>query len=832
MLETISNLGQKCADLLRLSTPVDKAFASDGTAKEDKNFFQTVLPYRTFDEEAGLYENKHSLGFCLEVSPLIGVYEFFSEEFSSFISEIGTEKDSIQCLLWADHRIAPLIDRWQAPKLKQGGMAQKSAEKRAHFFKKTLREQTDCPPARDFRFFFSYSSPRKQKRDLLEKKEKALSFFSRISSAKAMAPKDFIATFSGIINYCRETEVQSRPHNPWNYLSCSLCLHGGLEEKNTHLSFETQDEVNHLKLFEVLEYPNEWDAGLTQTLLGDFYNQDRGIFGDFFLHYGIFFPPQERLAQKNNLKSKSLEKQLRFKNLKTFFTNAQREYEETCFVQKELLEGKKLVQTRITMGVFSKPKSMLDVQGNVKSLFAKMGFKIAPCDRIHADEFIRCLPMTWGESPDQLEMKMLRAYKTTITQETGLFVPIAAEWGGNSTDGVPLFGRRGQLAMWDLFATQGNLNAVVVGAAGSGKSVFMQEIILNLFGTGGRVFVLDLGRSFEKICTLLDGQYLFFTEDSNLKLNPFALIPEGGDRETVDTALGMVSAILSTMAMPMEKMDTERQNMINIAVKKSWALLKHKATVDSVIEALKKSEYTTERMRGKSESLIDALQKYTTTGEYRKFFYGEKEISFQSDFVVIETEELKNKEDLQSVILQIFSLMISTEVFMGDRKKRSLICIDEAWDLLKSPQMEGFIESMARRLRKYNGSLLVGTQGLKDFDRSAGAAAAFQNSNWLVLMGKDGNTIPYIKENNLFEVTPQVERYLGSIRKVDGKYSEAFIYNKESGFYTLVQLRLDPFSAYLYSTKAENFQAIQQLKKEGYTVCEAVEKLVSEKGAV
>src|SRR5690606_14277052 len=108
------------------------------------------------------------------------------------------------------------------------------------------------------------------------------------------------------------------------------------------------------------------------------------------------------------------------------------------------------------------------------------------------------------------------------------------------------------------------------------------------------------------------------------------------------------------------------------------------------------------------------------------YFYGESAVDFSSDLVVIETEELKNMADLQSVILQMFTLEITNQIFMGDRNRRCLICIDEAWDLLKSPQMEGFIESLARRLRKYNGALVVGTQSVKDFDRSAGARAAFQ----------------------------------------------------------------------------------------------------------
>lgn len=829
-MQILNRLGQKFAHLLRQNTPIDQVLAEEKATQEENQFFQSALPFRTYCSDSKLYFNKNSLGFCIEVLPLIGGSEFLESELSTLCSDIGEEGDSIQCLLLADHRIQPLLDLWGTPRKTQGGIFEKIAEKKRQFFTKNLREQGDCPPPRNFRFFFSYSSSKQAEKELLEKKEKALSVFNRISKARDLDPQEFLKAFSGIINFNGTTDIAARKWNSFNYIANGLCLPGAVEDKGSHLKFTNNGEEILFKSYEVLEYPDQWSLGGNQLLLGDFFQQDRGLFSDFYIHYGIFFPSQGRMEARIKSKSKLLEQQLKFKAMRKLFSSAPREHEESLFVEKEVLNGKKIIQTRMTVGMFTKASQLLDAEGALKSTYSRAGFKLASCDFIHADEFVRSLPMTWGESSSQREMKLLRAFKTTISHEVGVFMPLLAEWMGNSNRGMPLVGRRGQFATWDQFETEGNLNAVIVGASGTGKSVFMQEMIMSQLGMGGRVFVLDLGRSFEKLCELIDGQYLFFNKESNLNLNPFSLLPTQGDSETLDAALNMVASIVATMAMPMEKIDGDRSNMLNIAVKRAWKNHGSLATIDHVIENLKTGSYQTERMRGNSESLIDSLQKYTTTGEFKNFFYGNNKVTFKSSFVVIETEELKNLGDLQAVILQIFSLMISTEVFMGDRKTRSLICIDEAWDLLKSPQMEGFIESMARRLRKYNGALLVGTQSLKDFDRSPGASAAFQNSNWLVILGKDGNTIPTIKEKNLIELDGQIEKFLGSLKKVDGKYSEAFIYNKGSGFYGLSQLKLDPFSAQLYSTRAENFQAIQALKKQGYSIEGAIEKILSQGG--
>lgn len=62
----------------------------------------------------------------------------------------------------------------------------------------------------------------------------------------------------------------------------------------------------------------------------------------------------------------------------------------------------------------------------------------------------------------------------------------------------------------------------VVGRSGAGKSVFMQELMSSTLGLGGRVFILDVGRSFEKTCHMLGGQFIEFSIDKDVCLNPFS----------------------------------------------------------------------------------------------------------------------------------------------------------------------------------------------------------------------------------------------------------------------------------------------------------------------
>lgn len=837
-MRTINEFGQKLADLFKMSSHMDRAVSHYEPPPEEKDPLASILPFEAWDEGSGIYINARSVGFCIEVIPLLHTHGHFDEEFAELIAEIGEEGASVQCLLWADHRIDPALAAWVRPEPGRGCIGEgqhtllrKIRERRAGFFRREMRSPGEIP-VRNFRFFFSYGKRGFDIAETAKKKTKVLSFFRRTSHAHDPHPQEWLDTFSGLVNFSGNTDMCSRRYDDGNYLCANLCLPGALEEEKERVLFHKEGKTTAFKSLEAIELPEEWSSSGNHMLLGDFFNASRLLPADFFIHFGMFFPSQDKQTAKIALKTKTLGKQLSIWSPKNLLNRSREEYGECLRAERQIREGKKIVLTRINIGLFSDPAKIDADVAVVRSLYAKFGFKILPCDFIHLDEFVRSLPMVWGESASQGLALRTRMFNLTTTAEVPLFLPIVAEWKGNSPTGIPLTGRRGQFSPWDIFATQGNLNVTVVGSSGTGKSVFMQEIIVNLLGCGGRSFVIDLGRSFEKPCHLLDGQYLLFNKGSDLNLNPFAMVPPSDDGDSTVAFLTMITSIVSTMAMPMKKIDVDRENMIASAVRSAWDREGAEATIDTVANEICDAKYETEMMRSKRESLVASLRKFTSVGEYARYFYGKNRVSFNTPFTVIETEELKNMPDLQAVVLQVFSLMISNEIFTGNRERKSLVAIDEAWDLLKSPQMEGFIESMARRLRKYDGSLLVGTQGLHDFDRSPGAKAAFLNSNWLVLMGRDGETIPYLKDNQVMDVTPHVEEMIDSLKKVDGKYSEAFIYNRQSSFYTVAQLKLDPFSASLYSTNAENFRKINTMRKEGIPVERAIEILNEREGRI
>jgi conjugal transfer ATP-binding protein TraC len=834
-----NQMGQRIADFLGASTEVDQLAREREPLSDflDPDYLADILPYRLYDSERKIYENKTSFGFVIEAIPVLAGSEEAQKELSALIREIGEEGADIQACMFADYRIGRFLDLWAQPRRQRGGIFEKIADKKQTFFKEESLAH-DVPP-RIFRFFLSYSQPKPSEKNipffldsLVEKKKKALETFARFSQSFEIEPTQLIEVLSGIVNFDSDTSMQTR--RSWNkntWISRQVGVPGSaIEIRKDGLVFHGANSNSMMRTYEAVDFPDRWNLGYMGEMIGDFLNQSYRISSPFYIHYGIHFPSQQKVETKFQGKAKMLEHQAKFPALVRMFPNMPREREENFFVQKQLLEGEKFVETRLSCGLWADRDHLVRSESTLMALFQKYGFRLKENHYVHLPDFLSSLPMAWGEdSPYVKGLKRIRCMRTTLTQETGNFIPCVGEWWGNSNQGMILTGRRGQLATWDPFAVEGNLNTVVVGPSGSGKSVFMQEMIMSQLGQGSRIFVLDLGRSFEKLCHLLEGQYLNFSDQSQFNLNPFNFIKAKGDIEAQNAALEMVSSIIATMAMPSQKIDKERADILSALVKATWEKKGDHATIDDVIERIKNTSFRSELMIGAAESLQEGLKKFTKQGAYANYFYGSNQVDFQNDLVVIETEELKNMADLQSVILQIFTLTISNQIFMGDRNKRCMICIDEAWDLLKSPQMEGFIESLARRLRKYNGALVVGTQSLKDFERSHGARAAFQNSNWLLMLGKDNDSMNTLKKENLIPMSDLKEMALSSLRMEEGKYSEVFIYHKGSGFFSVNQLKLDPFSAALYSTKATEFQAVQELKRHGLSIENALDWLLTHK---
>ena len=135
-----------------------------------------------------------------------------------------------------------------------------------------------------------------------------------------------------------------------------------------------------------------------------------------------------------------------------------------------------------------------------------------------------------------------------------------------------------------------------------------------------------------------------------------------------------------------------------------------------------------------------------------------------------------------------------------------------------------FIETLARRLRRYYGSLVVGTQSVNDLFATPAAQAAFDNSDWMCLLSQKSESIEQLKKTSRISLTPMMEAQLKSVKTKHGEYSEIMIYGSHG--FAIGRLLLDPYSGLLYSSKAADYSAIKELRDRGLGLTEVLETLL------
>jgi conjugal transfer ATP-binding protein TraC len=218
---------------------------------------------------------------------------------------------------------------------------------------------------------------------------------------------------------------------------------------------------------------------------------------------------------------------------------------------------------------------------------------------------------------------------------------------------------------------------------------------------------------------------------------------------------------------------------------------------------------------------------FTDEGSFGRYFNGPANVRFNSNLVVLESEELNNMPDLQRVVMYIMMYKVMQELYEGDRKQPKLVIIDEAWKALAgdNPAAAKFVEEGYRRARKYRASFFTGTQSAEDYAQGA-AKAAFDNADWMFFLRQKKESIEAITKSGKLVVDPYTKELIGSVTTRDKMYSEVFVRCGDMPP-SIGRLFVDPFSHILYSSKPQDVEAVKDEIASGKTVLQAIEAVVA-----
>jgi conjugal transfer ATP-binding protein TraC len=339
------------------------------------------------------------------------------------------------------------------------------------------------------------------------------------------------------------------------------------------------------------------------------------------------------------------------------------------------------------------------------------------------------------------------------------------------------------------------------------------------------VFIIDDGRSFANSSQLQGGKFIEIKD--NICINPFTMFEWQNiqnDPDYADSIQNFFTSLISQICRPINPINEDEKSIIGLAVSSVLEKHKNRGSLELISNELLLVSKTP-----KQQEIAHSLQLSlgVFVKKYNRFFTGQSDINMDNALVVFELSNIKGEEmkDLKSVVMMILMHLIGEKIYKGNRKIKSSLIIDEAWDLLHGEGMKSFIEGYVRRIRKYGGNLETGTQSINDYYKNPAARAVLENSQWKVFLAQNRDSIDYLKTHNVISMDGALEEALKGLKIVRGCYSDVLIYGDAGWF--VARLALDPFSVFLYSSTAEDVAKLEDLKKQGLSITEAVNQLAN-----
>ncbi|MFA6038455.1 MAG: type IV secretion system protein TraC [Legionellales bacterium] len=826
----IKNIQTFLKDSFKDNLAVDVRTRSLSIAKQNAYFHEhavaDLLPYEVYDPETQIYHNQNNLGILIEACPLIGLDDEAVLMLTAFLQEKLPQGAILQILLIASPDIEGLSNALQANRAKRGGIFETLAKKRCEFLKqgtqKTVLKSEDFL-IRDFKLIFSLSMDKNDEVVLLKLKKEWLLLLRSLKLAhQLLLPDGFIRLTQKLIN------PYTKSHHSLPYYDENNLLAAQVAPTDTSLSLTSNElSINEgeclARVYRATEYPQQWVALAMNDLIGDPLRANLRLGNPFVLSMVIYASNSE--IEKTRLQTLNLRSsQKAASKLSNLIPNLKAIDQDLKKVVHALDEGDKLLKVSFHACVYGDMNTIDKGSAQLESLLSTKKFKFSPCRYTQLPAFLSLLPMIvhagWIDAVQRFGW-----FKTQLASTLVHFMPLTAESKGMGSASIPILGRRGQLAFYDAFVNaQGNYNAITVGVSGSGKSNFNQEKILARVGSGGRAYIIDVGGSYEKDALLLEdigAQYIQFTPDAKISLNPFTQIDPNEMRQSPDTYLSLLKPLIAQMASPSRPLPDLQLSFLEQAILAIWSKFEQNSTITHI------AEYLNAHNDPRARDLGQMLLPYTDKGAYGHYFKGPCTLNFSSPLICFELEGLKSKKDLQSVVLMLLIYQITQAMYLGDRKTQITCLIDEADGLLKGAQGAEFIGVGCRRARKYNGSINLSTHSVDDLFQNPVAEAAFDNSDFLEILRQKPSNVQKLIQSGRLPLNPLQQQMLKTLVTQLGEYAEIIIIGPE--FFLIGKLIWDPFHGELYSSTAADVVAIKERMIQGLSLEAAIEERVRKK---
>lgn len=343
-----------------------------------------------------------------------------------------------------------------------------------------------------------------------------------------------------------------------------------------------------------------------------------------------------------------------------------------------------------------------------------------------------------------------------LTQENGILYGINMHNSG--------------LVIFDRFSLE-NGNSVVFAKSGAGKSFAVKLEALRAMMLGTEIFVVDPENEYQKMAEAVGGAYVRLSLNSITRINPFDL-PQVVDKDESDNALrsnlitlhgllrlmmgGAQAEMISQSGIGTPILTPAEEADLDAALIETYAkagITNDPLTHGSIPPTINDLYDTLLHMGGTGPQLAQRLRKYTS-GTFAGIFSQQSNINVNNPMVVFNIRDLE--DELRPVAMYIVLNFIWNKTKVD--KKRRLLIVDEAWQLMRYEDSANFLFSLAKRARKYNLGLTTITQDVEDFMASRMGRAIVANASLQFLLKQSPTAVDILSD--VFKLTSEEKKRL------------------------------------------------------------------------
>ena len=305
----------------------------------------------------------------------------------------------------------------------------------------------------------------------------------------------------------------------------------------------------------------------------------------------------------------------------------------------------------------------------------------------------------------------------------------------------------GSLIIFDRFSLE-NANMVVFGKSGSGKSFMVKLEAMRSLMFDTEVIIIDPENEYQTLSHALGGEYIRFHFGTTTKINPFdlSLLHQTGKTGEEDSELnqkilslhGFFRVVMGSLT-PTEDALLDRALILTYKQKGITPDPATQGKEPPLMEDLYKTLVGMEEPLAKG--LADRIEKFVK-GSLVGIFDQQTNVEIRNPLTVFSIRDLE--EELRPIAMYLILDFIWTKI-RRDMKRRLLI-VDEAWYMMKFPDSAKFMNSIAKRARKYYLGVTTISQDVEDFLSTDLGKAIIQNSSLQVLLKQSTAAIDKVAE--------------------------------------------------------------------------------------